>query len=134
MLPLLTFVRLSDGERRLLDMAALPPEARNALVFQQEGAPWREGCVLPALAVPGLNDDFCPGLTPEGKKKLTVEESLVASHGVYPAHPVKHLVCYRIKPRRTRRLVQVRNQFERRLLGTRFSLSICVPSNKLVLR
>lgn len=93
--PLLTFTRLSDGRRRNLDMASIGAGAANALVFRQQNAPWRSGCVSPALAVPGLNDDFCPGLTPKGNKVLTVELAQLASHGIYPVQPaLEHFQCY----------------------------------------
>ncbi|MEX2447744.1 MAG: hypothetical protein WD404_03255 [Solirubrobacterales bacterium] len=49
-------------------------------------------------------------------------------------HPVKHLVCYRVNRRNVVRLAQIRNQFERRIVLTRRSVALCVPSNKLVLR
>ncbi|MBW8060641.1 MAG: hypothetical protein FVQ78_10070 [Solirubrobacterales bacterium] len=48
-------------------------------------------------------------------------------------HPVRHLLCYRIKPKKVRRRVQIRNQLETRILRTRKSVALCVPSNKLVL-
>ena len=131
-LPLLTFTRVPDGQQRSLDMGSLPPQVRGALTFQQQDAPWRDGCVLPALAVPGLNDGFCPGLTPGGEKKLTVEQALFASHGVYPAQPsLEHFHCYSLKRSRFRsRTVALRDQFGARRAQVRRRGELCNPVRK----
>jgi hypothetical protein len=131
-LPLLTFTRIADGQQRALDMGSLPPEVRGALNFQQANAPWRNGCVLPALAVRGLNDGFCPGLTPGGEKKLTVEQALFASHGIYPAQPsLEHFHCYSLKrsPFR-RRAVALRDQFGARRAPVPRRGELCNPARK----
>lgn len=131
-LPLLTFTRIADGQQRVLDMGLLPPEVRNALTFQQANAPWRDGCVLPALAVPGLNDGFCPGLTQGGEKLLTPELALFASHGVYPAQPsLEHFHCYSL--RRSgfrRRTVGLADQFGTRRSRVRQRGELCNPVRK----
>lgn len=130
--PLLTFTRLSDGSQRLLDIGTLPPSARNALGFQQANAPWRKGCVLPALSVPSLSAGFCPGLTPGGEKKLTVEQALLASHGVYPAQPsLEHFQCYSLRPSRFRpRGVALSDQFGARRTRATRRAELCNPVRK----
>lgn len=130
--PLLTFTRLSDGQRRTLDMASLSPEAANALTFRQQRAPWRSGCVLPALAVRGLNDDFCPGLTPKGGKVLTVEQALLASHGIYPVQPaLEHFQCYStVRSAFRSRGVVLRDQFGIRKARVGRRAELCNPVEK----
>lgn len=131
-IPLFSFTRLSDGAQRVLDAAVLPPASQNALIFQQQDAPWRAGCVLPALAVPGLNDGFCPGLTPEGEKKLTVEQALLASHGVYPAQPaLEHFQCYALRRSPFRaRTVALGDQFGTRKARVARRAELCNPVRK----
>jgi len=131
-IPLLTFTRFSDGQQRSLDMASLPPTLRNALIFQQQNAPWRNGCVLPALSVPGLNDGFCPGLTPGGEKVLTVEQALFASHGIYPVQPsLEHLHCYSLRRSPFRaRTVALRDQFGARRARVARRGELCNPVRK----
>jgi hypothetical protein len=131
-IPLLTFTRLSDGSQRSLDMAPLPFESLDKLIFQQHNAPWQPGCVLPALAVPGLNDSFCPGLTPDGRKQLTLEQALLASHGVYPAQPaLEHFECYTLEraPFKTRK-VQLSDQFGTRTAKVTKRAELCNPAQK----
>ena len=131
-IPLFNFTRLSDGAERNLDAAALPPASRNTLIFQQQNAPWRAGCILPALAVPGLNDGFCPGLTPEGEKVLTVEQALLASHGVYPAQPaLEHFQCYSLKRSGFRaRTVRLSDQLGARKAKVAWRAELCNPVRK----
>lgn len=131
-IPLFGFTRLSDGTQRSLDAAALPPASRNTLIFQQQNAPWRAGCMPPALAVPGLNDGFCPGLTPEGEKKLTVEQALLASHGVYPAQPaLEHFQCYALKRSPFgARTVALSDQFGARKARVARRAELCNPVRK----
>jgi hypothetical protein len=131
-IPLFSFTRLSDGAQRILDTTVLPPASQNKLIFQQQNAPWRSGCVLPALAVPGLNDGFCPGLTPKGEKKLTVEQALLASHGVYPAQPaLEHFQCYTLRrsPFRARTVV-LSDQFGTRKARVARRAELCNPVRK----
>lgn len=131
-IPQLTFTRLSDGAQRSLDMGALPPQSLDTLIFQQQNAPWRAGCVLPALAVPGLNDGFCPGLTPDGQKQLTIEHALLAEHGVYPAQPaLEHFECYTLKrlPFKARE-VQLKDQFGTRKAKVAKRAELCNPAQK----
>jgi|GEM_PF-1994989 len=95
--PGLAFTRIPDGKRLTIDLGRFGPPIAEALTFQQQGGAWRKGCVLPALAVRGLNDGFCAGFTPSGEKTLTVEEARTAKHGVYPAQPLlEHFECYRV--------------------------------------
>jgi hypothetical protein len=61
----------------------------SGIEFKARGVPWQKGCRLPALHVDGLNDDFCPSLMPNGKKKLTEEQAKLAAHGVFPGQPLK---------------------------------------------
>jgi hypothetical protein len=115
-IPLLTFTRLSDGNQL------------------EDGAPWRAGCVPPALAVPGVNDGFCPGLTTGGEKQLTVEQAALAAHGVYPAQPaLEHFECYTTKRQRFRRLrVGLRDQFGARKARVTARAELCNPAQKRI--
>ena len=92
--PLLTFTRISDGAVRTLDLGSFPFQ------FTATGAPWRAGCLAPALKRPGVNDGFCPGLTttPPPQKVLTIHQATFASHGVYPAQEaLEHFKCYSVE-------------------------------------
>jgi hypothetical protein len=131
-IPLFEFTRVSDGAKRSLDVGALPPGNQASPLFIQNDAPWRPGCVPPALAVPGLNDGFCPGLTPGGEKKLTVEQALLASHGVYPAQPaLEHFQCYSLKRSRFKaRTVRLSDQFGDRKARVARRAELCNPVRK----
>jgi hypothetical protein len=97
--PKFTFTRLSDGATRTLDTGLLPPQNRQNLILRADEAPWRAGCVAPALAVPGLNDGFCPALTPAGAKQLSILQSPRIRHGIRPAQPrLEHFKCYAARP------------------------------------
>lgn len=127
--PLLTFVDLADGQTRVLDGAILPPEA---LTLSATGVPWRTGCILPALHVPGLNDGFCPSFTPDGQKQLTIEQALLAHHGVRPAQPAQeHFKCYLLKeaPFKQRK-VQVTDVFGTRTATVIGRHELCNPVRK----
>lgn len=127
--PLFTFTRLSDGQTRQLDAGFLPPPQAT---FQANAVPWRVGCVLPALSVPGLNDGFCPGLTPEGQKQRTVENAALARHGVYPAQPApEHFKCYKVKPSGFKdRQVTLTDQFGTRTAKVATRKELCNPVRK----
>jgi len=122
--PRFTFTRLTDGAQRTVD-----PGSHN---LQAGNVPWRAGCVLPALAVAGLNDQFCPGQTPEGQKQLTVEQSLLANHGVYPAQPaLEHFKCYKLKKKRfQKRQVTLNDQFGGREAKVKKRAELCNPVQK----
>ena len=127
--PLLTFVDLGDGQTRVLDGAILPPEA---LTLSATGVPWRTGCILPALHVPGLNDGFCPSFTPDGQKQLTIEQALLVHHGVRPAQPAQeHFKCYLLKkaPFKQRK-VQVTDVFGTRKATVIGRHELCNPVRK----
>lgn len=132
--PLFTFTRIPDGMQRALDLgSATPPTALNALSLQATNAPWRSGCALPALGVPGLNDGFCPGLTSNGRKQLTLEQALRAQHGVYPAQPrLEHFKCYDVKARRKfrARRVQLTDEFGAAAATVVKPLDLCNPVQK----
>jgi hypothetical protein len=130
--PLLTFTRLSDGQQRQFDAAALPPQSLQRITFFAENVPWRRGCVEPALPVPGLNNDFCPGLTGAGLKQLTIEQAALARHGVYPVQPaLEHFRCYRVERRPFRsRNVGVADQFGQRGLRVPERRELCNPVRK----
>jgi hypothetical protein len=46
-------------------------------------------------------------------------------------HPVKHLVCYRIRGDRVERFVSVKNQFGKEILEAIRPKLLCVPSLKI---
>jgi hypothetical protein len=123
--PRVSFTRIPDGQEQ-----PLPPGP--PIVFQSFNSPWRAGCAPPALAIPNLNDDFCPGLTPDGQKKLTVEQAALATHGVYPAQPrIEHFQCYTVRrarflPRRVRLL----DQFGTRRARVAKRRELCNPTQK----
>lgn len=134
--PLFTFTRSTDGAQRTLDLGSptIPPTAMNALVLQADNVPWRDGCVPPALPLPGLNDNFCPGLTTDGQKQLTIEAALLAQHGIYPAQPrLEHFQCYdalQVGRRFKRRSVALTDQFGRRKTRVLRPLELCNPAMK----
>jgi len=123
--PRFTFTRLSDGFQVELDGSELPPQ-----ILQAEGVPWRPGCEPPALAVPGLNDGFCPSF--DGGKVLTLEEALLATHGVRPAQPaLEHFKCYTVTPTRfENRTVQLTDQFGQRHAKVTDRARLCNPAQK----
>lgn len=134
--PLLVFMRLSDGVTRTLDAAALPPQViQQNLTFTQSGGVWRGDCVLPALAVPGLTDGFCPGETPGNRpqKVLTDETAALAEHGVYPAQPaLEHFKCYSVKQLLPfqKRKVRLADQFSSRKAKLVNRSELCNPAQK----
>jgi hypothetical protein len=131
--PQFTFTRLSDGTVRTLNGANLQP---NQVTLQAQQVPWARGCVLPALAVSGLNDQFCPGLVVNGvtQKVLTVEQSLLAQHGIYPAQPSGapgHYKCYKLKPKRfSPQNVTLTDQFGTRQANVPKRTELCNPVQK----
>jgi hypothetical protein len=92
--PKFTFRRLSDNTTKELDVGALPDNVRPDEPLDSTNAVWRDGCIPPAFVTP-LSEHFCPGQTIAGKKKLTIEESQFARHGVLPVQPrLEHFACY----------------------------------------
>jgi hypothetical protein len=135
-LPIFTFTRLSDGATRTLDVGRLPSSSTlffRDLVLQSTSIPWRAGCVVPALSVPGLNDGFCPGLTIGGQKQVNVEESRLARHGVRPAQPrLEHFKCYAVQPhgKFAQRSVKLTDQFGATQARVVKSATLCAPVQK----
>ncbi len=133
-LPRFTFVRESDGATRTLDLGTSLPagSAGEAAITLKATGVWRAGCVYPALAVAGLNDGFCPGLTEDGQKQLTVEEALLARHGVYPAQPAPdHFKCYRVgRTSFKTRSVSLADQFGASLITVKRPRTLCNPVQK----
>jgi hypothetical protein len=123
--PLFTFTRIPDGATQTLDGVVLPPQ-----ILQAEDVPWRIECVSPALAVPGLNDGFCPSF--DGGKVLTIEESLLATHGIRPAQPaLQHFKCYTPDPTPfPDRTVQLTDQFGTRQAQVTDRAQLCNPARK----
>lgn len=119
--PRLTFTRLSDGATRIFDAPQIQ--------FNAQGSPWRAGCVLPAQP---LSNVFCPGLTPEPRKVLTIEQTAFAAHGVYPAQPnLEHFKCYKLQKRRFKpRKVTLTDQFGQRRTKVRRRAEFCTPVQK----
>jgi hypothetical protein len=131
--PVLTLTRIGDSETRVIDGAEVfGPEVLNRLRMSSNNVAWRFGCIAPALAIPGLNDTFCPGQTPEGQKVLTQEQAVLARHGVYPVQPsLEHFQCYKLaKSRFQERGVTLTDQFgtnDRRLTKR---AELCTPVRK----
>jgi hypothetical protein len=133
--PRFTFVRRPGGQTRTIDVGQLQlqPTSLQSLLLQGNGVPWRAGCTLPALAVPGLNDGFCPSFTPTGQKQLTLEQALRAQHGVYPVQPaLEHFKCYRVEPTVPfkSRDVQLVDQFGAASARVVKPVSLCNPVRK----
>lgn len=130
--PILTFVS-PKGTTQTLDLGG-NQTLSTGLRTQVTNDVWRRRCALPALAVPGLNEVFCPGLTPKKKKKLGIWQSPIFSIGWVPAQPrLEHFACYRVKEQGQRfasRHVQVTDQFgshQPRLVKPR---DLCNPAQK----
>lgn len=132
--PLFHFTRRTDGVQRFLDLGALrlPAAALDALTLRAAGVPWASRCVDPALAVPGLNDGFCPGLDPDGEKRLTLEQASLAQHGVWPAQPLpNHYKCYQGESQGFRpRSVRLADQFRALRARVLKPLTLCNPVKK----
>lgn len=116
------------------DFGLIPPGPGDSnLQFHQEGGQWGPECVPPALVVPGY-EIFCPGLPPGDppRKVLTVEESLLAQHGVYPAQEaLEHFKCYQTaKKSFAARNVTIQNQFETRNARVSKRKELCNPAKK----
>ncbi|MGH2692464.1 MAG: DUF7450 family protein [Actinomycetota bacterium] len=128
-IPLFRFTRLSDGSTRTFDGAQLPPQG---FELRAQDVPWRAGCVLPALAVPGLNDGFCPSFTPEGQKRLTVFVAPFVHHGVNVAQPAsEHFKCYTLERARFKRQkVTLNDQFGSRQADVTKRKELCNPVQK----
>jgi hypothetical protein len=131
--PRFTFTRLSDGATKVLDVGALPDDQRPTITLTTIGTPWRDGCVNPALAIPGLNDHFCAGQSANGVKRLTLQQSSPVTSGVWPVQPrLEHFLCYsvgqhsRFKPRD----VQLRDQFKARKARITGTSDFCNPARK----
>ena len=96
--PLFTFTRVQDGTQRTLDVGAqqLSDQAIQTLTLRAQDVPWSTGeC---PLSTPELSQGFCPGYTPDEGKQLTVEQALLAQHGIYPAQPRQnHYKCYTVR-------------------------------------
>lgn len=135
-IPMFTFTRTSDGTQRTLDLGAqpLPAHAFNALFLQTTNAPWRAGCIAPALAVAGLNDGFCPGLTTTGQKQVTLHQAQIVRHGTYPAQPrLEHFKCYdvrRLGRRFKQRTVSLVDQFGSEAAQVVKPRDLCNPVQK----
>lgn len=113
--PKFTFTRLSDGQTRTVDVGSLPDGTRPDDPLIALNTPWRDGCIPPAFATP-LSQHFCPGQTLAGRKKLTIEESQFARHGVLPVQPrLEHFLCYTTtKTNKAPLKVQLKDQFGKR--------------------
>lgn len=134
--PLLKFKNASSGETRTLDigpLVKLSPDLASGLALRAQNVPWRSSCIAPALAVPGLNDAFCPGFTPDGNKVLTIEQALLAQHGIYPAQKrLEHFQCYGAKSgkRFKRRKVSLADQFVTTKARVLRPVKLCNPAKK----
>jgi hypothetical protein len=132
--PLFTFVRLSDGETRTLDVGSVPlgGEAQQKLVLRSSEVPWRAGCVFPALLVQGLNAGFCPAQDVNGRSVVTAEEAPLARHVVRPAQRrLEHFGCYSIKPHPLRRReLGLSDQFGDSRAQLLRPQTLCAPAQK----
>jgi hypothetical protein len=97
------------------------------------GTTWRDGCLNPALAIPGLNDHFCAGQSAIGAKHLTLQQSGPVTSGVWAVQQrLEHFLCYSVgrhskfKPRD----VQLRDQFTARKARITGTSDFCNPARK----
>jgi hypothetical protein len=126
---------LGGGPKRTIDVGALPlsPASVQKITVRAANTPWRAGCAPPALPIPGLNDGFCPGFTPDEQKQLSVEDTQAARHGIEPVQPrLEHFKCYGISPR-TRfrpRVVRLRDQFGAARARVLRPVNLCAPVRK----
>ncbi|MDP4014419.1 MAG: hypothetical protein U0990_09220 [Candidatus Nanopelagicales bacterium] len=97
-------------------------------------SPWRSGCKLPALAVPGVNDGFCPGLTTKSKKRAIELAGATIQQTVVPAQPrLEHFTCYGADQARTKfkpRSVRFKDQFGKRRGRLLRPSDLCNPAKK----
>jgi len=123
--PYLTFTSLEGGCTRTLDGAELTP-----LSFEVANSFFDVFCELPALAVPGLNDGFCPGF--DGEKHLIIHRGEFAQHGVWPAQPaLEHFACYTLKKKAFEaRRVELTDQFGSRVAEVTKRVELCNPAQK----
>lgn len=127
--PLLTFTRYSDGAVR----TSTPPAP-----FQFDTAgnpPWRAGCLPPALRRAGVNDGFCPGLTPTLNKAIAIHQATnpsPAQHAVYPAQAaLEHFKCYAVTEEPfTQVTVNLTDQFGSRNTNVLRRAELCNPVRK----
>lgn len=132
--PLFTFTRLSDGQKKTLDIGQVPlsPVQRQKITLRAKGTPWVDDCPPAALTVGGLNDQFCPSADRD-EKKLTAEQALAAHHGIRPAQPrVEHFKCYGVRGQRRfkRRNVQLADQFVQERARVLRPVELCNPVQK----
>jgi hypothetical protein len=133
--PIFTFVPQGGGPKRTIDVGTLPLSSASLqrITLHATNTPWRAGCAPPALPIPGLNDGFCPGFTPDEHKQLSVEDAQAARHGIEPVQPrLEHFKCYSVSPRTPfrPRVVQLRDQFG--AVGARVlrPVNLCAPVRK----
>lgn len=133
--PLLTFTRLSDNKTKTIDVGELikiTPTISNDLILTSDNVRWSDGCSQPALAVPGINDSFCPSFA-NGEKFLTLEQALQAQHGIYVAQPrLEHFKCYtdRAQKKFKQRSVLLTDQFGAKKTKVLRPLELCNPVKK----
>lgn len=131
--PLFTFTNRQSGEQKTLDMGQnVQPATAAALRFNAQDVPWVNDCAPPALLVPGLNDGFCPSLTATGLKHLTVEQALLATHGIVPAQPrLEHFQCYEVRGATTKkRNLALQDQFGASKARLGKVAELCNPARK----
>lgn len=131
-IPRFTFVRLPDGAARQLDAGILGPTTLNRLILSATGIPWRNGCKLPALAVPVLSTHFCPGQTPGGRLADTHLQAQLVDHDIYPVQPrLEHFRCYSLQAKPfAARQVTLTDQFRTRAAQITSRKELCNPVQK----
>lgn len=131
--PSFTFTRLSDGASKTLDVGALPDEQRPTITLTTIGTPWRDGCVKPALAIPGLNNHFCAGQSSRGVKRLTLQQASPVTSGVWSVQPrLEHFMCYSIgaHSKFTPHSAKLTDQFTARTADVTGLGEFCNPTRK----
>jgi hypothetical protein len=131
--PQFTFTRLSDGATKAFDVGALPDGQRPTITLTTIGTAWRDGCVNPALAIPGLNDHFCAGQSANGVKHLTLQQSNPVTSGVWSVQQrLEHFVCYSVgaHSKFKSRTVKLTDQFSARKAKITGTAEFCNPTRK----
>jgi hypothetical protein len=131
--PRFTFKRLSDGAVKAFDVGALPDGQRPTITLTTIGTPWRDGCVKPALAIPGINDHFCSGQSSRGVKRLSLQQSNPVTNGVWAVQPrLEHFMCYSIgaHSKFTPQSVKLTDQFAARTADVTDLGEFCNPTRK----
>jgi hypothetical protein len=69
-LPRLIFTRVGDNAQRVLDAGV---EGLDMIDLKRDRAPWVTDCMPDGLVMPGINEQFCPGIFQMSSKNLALD-------------------------------------------------------------